>query len=257
MTTTLGVDRRGGHRRSAPYQRTAATIAVRFGAKLVSVTRDKSGAVVEGSPDAIADHLDVWTFSRDVASSDPNWLLAATQTVHLAAAAPDGGGRTPKSTARHDARRLQPLSPSTHSPGASSPTTTPMSAFDAFCDWARAALAGGPPLRLSRAPSPSLIAVARAALDTSIADAHAARRFFVERFRPWRVRSDAPDSSGFLTGYYEPLIEASLTRTAGAGGALARLPWRSAEFRARRRAPAGLRGAGLAAGQLTPWGGAR
>jgi predicted lipid-binding transport protein (Tim44 family) len=59
-----------------------ATIAVRFAAKLVSVTRDKSGAVVEGSPDAIADHLDVWTFSRDVASSDPNWLLAATQTVH-------------------------------------------------------------------------------------------------------------------------------------------------------------------------------
>jgi predicted lipid-binding transport protein (Tim44 family) len=61
---------------------TAATIAVRFAAKLVSVTRDKSGAVVEGSPDAIADHLDVWTFSRNVASSDPNWLLAATQTVH-------------------------------------------------------------------------------------------------------------------------------------------------------------------------------
>jgi predicted lipid-binding transport protein (Tim44 family) len=61
---------------------TAATIAVRFAAKLVSVTRDKSGAVVEGSPNAVADHLDVWTFSRDVASSDPNWLLAATQTVH-------------------------------------------------------------------------------------------------------------------------------------------------------------------------------
>jgi predicted lipid-binding transport protein (Tim44 family) len=37
--------------------------------------------VVEGSASEVADHLDVWTFSRDVRSHDPNWLLAATQTV--------------------------------------------------------------------------------------------------------------------------------------------------------------------------------
>ena len=61
---------------------TAASIAVRFAAKLVSVTHDKSGAVVEGSPNDVVDHHDVWTFTRDVASRDPNWLLAATQTVH-------------------------------------------------------------------------------------------------------------------------------------------------------------------------------
>ena len=58
-----------------------ASIAVRFAAKLVSVTRDKVGAAVEGSPNDVVDHLDVWTFTRDVASRDPNWLLAATQTV--------------------------------------------------------------------------------------------------------------------------------------------------------------------------------
>jgi membrane-bound lytic murein transglycosylase A len=87
-------------------------------------------------------------------------------------------------------------------------------AFAAFRDWARAAAAGTAPLRVGRAPSPRLIAAARAALEAHIKDAHAARRFFVERFRPWRVRSDASDGAGFLTGYYEPRLDASLTRTA-------------------------------------------
>ncbi len=59
-----------------------ATVAVRFAAKLASATRDASGAVVEGSAGDVVDHLDIWTFTRDVGSRDPNWLLAATQTVH-------------------------------------------------------------------------------------------------------------------------------------------------------------------------------
>jgi predicted lipid-binding transport protein (Tim44 family) len=61
---------------------TVASVAVRFAAKLVSVTRDKAGAVVEGSPNDVVDHLDVWTFTRDIAAGDPNWLLVATQTVN-------------------------------------------------------------------------------------------------------------------------------------------------------------------------------
>ncbi len=59
-----------------------ATVSVRFAAKLASATRDASGAVVEGSASDVVDHLDIWTFTRDVGSRDPNWLLAATQTVH-------------------------------------------------------------------------------------------------------------------------------------------------------------------------------
>jgi predicted lipid-binding transport protein (Tim44 family) len=59
-----------------------ATVAVRFAAKLASATRDASGAEVEGSASEVVDHLDIWTFTRDVGSRDPNWLLAATQTVH-------------------------------------------------------------------------------------------------------------------------------------------------------------------------------
>jgi predicted lipid-binding transport protein (Tim44 family) len=59
-----------------------AQISVRFAAKLISHTRDKSGVVTEGSTVAVVEHLDVWTFSRDTRSRDPNWRLSATETVH-------------------------------------------------------------------------------------------------------------------------------------------------------------------------------
>ena len=56
-----------------------ARISVRFAAKLSSVTRDAHGAVVDGSPNAVADHIDLWTFARDIRSRDPNWQLTATE----------------------------------------------------------------------------------------------------------------------------------------------------------------------------------
>jgi len=59
-----------------------AQISVRFAAKLISNTRDKTGAVTEGSAESVVDHLDVWTFSRDTGSRNPNWQLSATETVH-------------------------------------------------------------------------------------------------------------------------------------------------------------------------------
>jgi predicted lipid-binding transport protein (Tim44 family) len=57
-----------------------AQVSVRFASKLASVTRDKAGEVVGGSAPEVADHLDLWTFVRDVRSRDPNWLLTATQS---------------------------------------------------------------------------------------------------------------------------------------------------------------------------------
>lgn len=59
---------------------TTEQISVRFASKLASVTRDASGAVVDGSPTEVADHIDVWTFARDVHSRDPNWQLTATRS---------------------------------------------------------------------------------------------------------------------------------------------------------------------------------
>jgi predicted lipid-binding transport protein (Tim44 family) len=56
-----------------------AHVTVRFVSQLVSVTRDRSGQVVDGSPDKVTDVTDVWTFARDVQARDPNWKLVATE----------------------------------------------------------------------------------------------------------------------------------------------------------------------------------
>jgi predicted lipid-binding transport protein (Tim44 family) len=56
-----------------------AQLTVRFVSQLVSVTRDRSGAVIDGNPDAVTTVTDVWTFARDVTSRDPNWKLVATE----------------------------------------------------------------------------------------------------------------------------------------------------------------------------------
>jgi predicted lipid-binding transport protein (Tim44 family) len=56
-----------------------AQITVRFVSQLISVTRDRSGNAVEGSPDKITEVTDVWTFARDLTSRDPNWKLVATE----------------------------------------------------------------------------------------------------------------------------------------------------------------------------------
>ena len=56
-----------------------AQVTVRFQSQLVSVTRAKDGAVIDGNPDKVTDVTDVWTFARDVSSRDPNWKLVATE----------------------------------------------------------------------------------------------------------------------------------------------------------------------------------
>jgi predicted lipid-binding transport protein (Tim44 family) len=56
-----------------------AQITIRFVSQLVSVTRDREGAVIEGSPEKVTDVTDVWTFARDLSSRDPNWKLVATE----------------------------------------------------------------------------------------------------------------------------------------------------------------------------------
>ena len=55
-----------------------ARIALLFVADIAAVTRDKDGNVVAGSLDDAIESRDVWTFSRNVTASDPNWLLDET-----------------------------------------------------------------------------------------------------------------------------------------------------------------------------------
>ncbi|MEC7252940.1 MAG: Tim44/TimA family putative adaptor protein [Paracoccaceae bacterium] len=55
-----------------------AEISVSFVGEMTSVVKNSSGEIVEGDPKQIKRQKDTWTFSKDIKSSNPNWLLVAT-----------------------------------------------------------------------------------------------------------------------------------------------------------------------------------
>ncbi|WP_026608484.1 Tim44/TimA family putative adaptor protein [Methylocapsa acidiphila] len=57
-----------------------ALITLRYAAQIITATRGQDGAVIEGSADKVIEIKDIWTYSRDVGSRDPNWRLTATRT---------------------------------------------------------------------------------------------------------------------------------------------------------------------------------
>ncbi len=60
---------------------TMAYVTIDYDVEQTTVTRDRSGAVVEGEPGHISTVEDIWTFTRDTRSSDPNWILIETRTA--------------------------------------------------------------------------------------------------------------------------------------------------------------------------------
>jgi predicted lipid-binding transport protein (Tim44 family) len=55
-----------------------AEVTITFVAQYISATTSEGGAVIDGDPKSVRDAHDIWTFARDVRSSDPNWTLVAT-----------------------------------------------------------------------------------------------------------------------------------------------------------------------------------
>jgi predicted lipid-binding transport protein (Tim44 family) len=62
---------------AADLRGSIADITVRFVSDQVNLRTDPQGGVVVGS-DAVTEIVDLWTFQRDLASSDPTWRLVAT-----------------------------------------------------------------------------------------------------------------------------------------------------------------------------------
>jgi len=60
---------------------TMAYVTVDFDVEETSVTRDAAGNIVDGDPDKIFSVEDVWTFTRDVRATDPNWILIETRAA--------------------------------------------------------------------------------------------------------------------------------------------------------------------------------
>ena len=56
----------------------AIQVTVDFVSEIITCIRDKEKKIVSGSPDKIKTIYDTWTFSRDMGSTNPNWLLVNT-----------------------------------------------------------------------------------------------------------------------------------------------------------------------------------
>jgi len=56
-----------------------AVCTVKFATSQINVTRDSDGEVVEGDAATPEEVVDIWTFQRNVRSTNPNWLLAETR----------------------------------------------------------------------------------------------------------------------------------------------------------------------------------
>mgnify|MGYP001269689300 FL=1 len=57
-----------------------ANITVEYVTDQIKATRSKDDEVIEGDPDTIITVTDLWTFSRDITSKNPNWVLVKTET---------------------------------------------------------------------------------------------------------------------------------------------------------------------------------
>ncbi|MBO6758040.1 MAG: Tim44 domain-containing protein [Roseibium sp.] len=78
-STFVGIDK--AEIVEAALKGTVAQVTVKVQSQLISATRDKDGAVVEGDPNKVSEVVDIWTFARDTSSRDPNWRLVATESA--------------------------------------------------------------------------------------------------------------------------------------------------------------------------------
>ena len=65
----------------AELEKRNAVVTLRIDAEVVSITRDKEGEIVEGTPGQVVAIADEWTFMRNTKSRDPNWKLVATNDL--------------------------------------------------------------------------------------------------------------------------------------------------------------------------------
>jgi len=54
-------------------------VSVEFVSEIISCIRDKENKIVSGDPEKVKKVNDIWKFSKDSRSTNPNWLLIDTQ----------------------------------------------------------------------------------------------------------------------------------------------------------------------------------
>lgn len=64
----------------AVLEGTTAQLTVRFTAEETSIHKDSEGRILSGDANEPTEMVDVWTFTRDIRSDDPKWLLTQTHS---------------------------------------------------------------------------------------------------------------------------------------------------------------------------------
>jgi predicted lipid-binding transport protein (Tim44 family) len=64
---------------SARLENRDAYITVRFVTDETNVLRDAAGRVIEGNPDRVSEIIDIWTFTRNLRSRNPAWIVSETR----------------------------------------------------------------------------------------------------------------------------------------------------------------------------------
>ncbi|MBM3554072.1 MAG: Tim44 domain-containing protein [Alphaproteobacteria bacterium] len=77
-TTLVGIEE--AELAEASVDGRTAEVTVRFKSEMVGATRDAKGEVIDGDPRAPRKVIDIWTFARNLKSSDPNWSLIRTRS---------------------------------------------------------------------------------------------------------------------------------------------------------------------------------
>ena len=54
-------------------------VTVEFVSEIISCIKDKENKIISGHPEKIKKVYDIWKFSKDSKSQNPNWLLIDTQ----------------------------------------------------------------------------------------------------------------------------------------------------------------------------------
>ncbi len=58
-----------------------AQVTVKFVSEQINVVRDSEGQIASGNPNEVINVVDLWTFARDIRSTNPNWALVATHSL--------------------------------------------------------------------------------------------------------------------------------------------------------------------------------
>ncbi|ORE93683.1 Import inner membrane translocase subunit Tim44 [Stappia sp. 22II-S9-Z10] len=78
-TTLIGIDKMAIT--DASLKGKIARVTARIDSQMITATYDRDGTLIDGDPNKVTDVVDVWTFERQVDSTNPNWTLVATESA--------------------------------------------------------------------------------------------------------------------------------------------------------------------------------